>query len=135
MKIKLFVFILISSTALLVTSCKKTTTVVAVPVRPITGLWVGKYSGLTGAQDARFAIKSDKSTYVEFHDPANPTRYTGTYTLNGDIFTTKITDISNANNTYTFVGTFKNDGTLTGGTWGSASSSTDGGTWNANRIN
>lgn len=58
----------------------------------------------------------------------------GTYTLTGNVFKGTYTYLVGGD-TYSFQANWSNDGKMTGGTWGSGSSVTNGGTWLMDRKN
>jgi hypothetical protein len=100
-------------------ACKKETVVTPDPTYPVTGLWIGTYTGngittprfysLTVFPDGTILTKGDISTGYAYAK--------GTWTLSGNTFTASITTFTTPSVVQTITGTFSNTGTLTNATW------------------
>jgi len=100
----------------ILSSCSKSST--PAPNYPITGLWVGTYTNLTGTYFFSFSVFTDGSMSYQSTDNTNTIYYAhGTWSLNDTTFSfTTVTENYTPTTTQTATATYsKSKGTLTNG--------------------
>lgn len=118
-------FMMVLTIAILA-ACKKSNDT---PANSVTGFWMGKYGGITGYPSIgyNFLFRKDGTVRVYTgNDTSGGSKAEGTYAVLGSTITTKYTYLVGAS-TYSASASVNNKYSFMEGTWGTGTSTTDGG--------